>query len=343
MITLKQVNKNYTVNQQKIAALRNIDLTINKGEIFGILGESGAGKSTLLRCVNLLERPSSGAVLIEGTNLIELSARALKQQRQNIGLIFQHFNLLESRSAFDNVALPLELLGKPKAEIRQRVSNLLALVGLQDRQHHYPRELSGGQKQRVAIARALATQPKILLCDEATSSLDPKSTLAILDLLKKLRTELQLTILLITHELDVIKRICDHAAVLDQGKIAEKATVIELFSNPQSKLAQQLIHESQQRELPLLAKKHLAEEKNRKDTIIVRLTFVGDSSDQPIITELIHQFGIKVNLLQANLETIQDVTFGFTLCQLTGSESAIVDALNYLNAADIKVEEIKND
>ncbi len=223
MIELRELNKTYCVNNQYIHTLKDVELKIRRGEIFGILGKSGAGKSTLLRCVNLLEKPTSGRVIVNDVDLTSLSTHQLREHRHKIGMIFQHFNLLESRTVFGNIALPLEIIHRPKAEIQQKVSNLLELVDLTDRKHHLPSQLSGGQKQRVAIARALAAEPHVLLCDEATSSLDPESTQAILNLLKKINREFGLTILLITHELDVVKQICDRVGIMEKGRLIEQS------------------------------------------------------------------------------------------------------------------------
>ncbi|TAK75483.1 MAG: ATP-binding cassette domain-containing protein [Gammaproteobacteria bacterium] len=222
MIELRALHKNYYVNKQPLPALKNINLTIRRGEIFGVLGKSGAGKSTLLRCINLLEKPTSGHVIVNNVELTTLSTKQLREHRHKIGMIFQHFNLLDSRTVFENVALPLEIIHQSKAAIQKKVSALLELVDLTERQHHLPSQLSGGQKQRVAIARALAADPHVLLCDEATSSLDPESTQSILNLLKKINREFGLTILLITHELDVVKQICDRVGVIEEGQLIEK-------------------------------------------------------------------------------------------------------------------------
>ncbi|TAK77190.1 MAG: ATP-binding cassette domain-containing protein [Gammaproteobacteria bacterium] len=244
MIALHQVTKMYPLNNRTFYALQDINLSIQAGEIVGIIGKSGAGKSTLLRSINLLEKPSKGHIYINDVDITMVSINELKRQRQRIGMIFQHFNLLQSRTAFDNIALPLELLGEKKDKIKERVSSLLELVHLSDRYNHYPSQLSGGQKQRVAIARALATYPNILLCDEPTSALDSKSTFSILNLLKEINKKLGVTILIITHETNVIKYICDYAGVLDQGRLIEYATTIELLTRPKSIITRQLLQTS---------------------------------------------------------------------------------------------------
>ena len=232
MIKLENVSKIFDVSGKKLTALDNVSLDIPKGHICGVIGASGAGKSTLIRCVNLLEKPTVGSVIIDGKDLTQLSDAELVLERRNIGMIFQHFNLLSSRTVFGNVALPLELEGTPKEKIEAKVNELLSLVGLSDKKNVYPSNLSGGQKQRVAIARALASNPKVLLCDEATSALDPATTHAILKLLKEINRTLGITILLITHEMDVVKRICDLVAIIDHGKLIEQGSVSDIFSNP---------------------------------------------------------------------------------------------------------------
>lgn len=340
MITLRQVSKYYKHNQaaEPIAALEDINLMVAAGEIFGLLGESGAGKSTLLRCINLLERPSTGQVLIEDVDLTTLPANALKQQRQQIGMIFQHFNLLDSRTVFANVALPLELMQHSTTQIHRRVKELLHLVGLDSHSQHYPLQLSGGQKQRVAIARALATKPKILLCDEATSALDPPSTTTILNLLKEINCNLKVTIVLITHELEVIKRICDRAGILEKGQLIEQATVLKLFTHPKMPATQQLIQKGLHLLLPPLIQAQLQTEPAADKSPIIRMVFMGKDSNQPIITLLAKQFDISISILQADIETIQDAIVGFTICQWQGTPEAITQALAYTQSLSIQVE-----
>jgi len=338
MIEFKQLCKNYQVGHRLFHALQDIDLTIQSGEIVGIVGESGAGKSTLLRSVNLLERPTSGHIYVDGIDLATLSLNQLKEKRRNIGMIFQHFNLLQSRTALENIALPLELLGTPKQQIKEDVSSLLTLIRLKDHQHHYPEQLSGGQKQRVAIARALATKPRILLCDEPTSSLDPKSTASILNLLQEINRKLGVTILLITHEMDVIKQICDHAGVLEQGKLVEYGPVVQLFAQPQSDVTKQLVQKALHLELPPSIKNGLQPEPDPTKSCLVRFTFVGDDSNQPLISTLVKEFNLTINIIQANIENIQDVTIGFTVCQLLGNHDAIHRALAYVEPTSITAE-----
>lgn len=338
MIEFKNLNKSYQLPNGYFHALQSINLTIHKGEIFGILGESGAGKSTLLRCANLLSVPTSGQVIVAGTDLMTLTPAQLKQQRRKIGMIFQQFNLLQSRNAFDNIALPLELLGKSREEIEQEVTALLELVNLTKHRNHFPSQLSGGQQQRVAIARALATKPDILLCDEVTSALDARSTDSILKLLKDINQKFNVTILLITHQMDVIKQVCDRAGVLHQGKLVEVAPVIELFANPRSHFTRQLVQKALHLELPESYRKDLQIQAAPGKSRLVRFTFVGNDSDQPLITTLVRKFNITVNIIQANIENIQETTVGFTICQLSGNHDDVDNALAYIQPSSVMAE-----
>jgi D-methionine transport system ATP-binding protein len=285
-----------------------------------------------------LEKPTSGHVYVDQIDLTMLSTTELKQQRQNIGMIFQHFNLLKSRTAFENIALPLELLGKPKKQIKHDVSSLLELIKLEQYKNHYPEQLSGGQQQRVAIARALATKPHILLCDEPTSALDPRSTASILKLLKEINHKLGVTILLITHEMDVIKQICHHAGVLDHGTLIEHGSIIELFSKPKSEITKQLVQKALHIELPRIIRKNLQLKAENGKSCLVRFTFVGDDSNQPLITTLVQKFNLTINIIQANIENIQEATVGFTICLLSGEQGAIHNALAYVKPSSITAE-----
>lgn len=338
MIQIKQLHKTYELEGKAFLALQDINLVIQRGEIVGIFGESGAGKSTLLRSLNLLEVPDKGQVFIDQVDLTKLSAAELKEQRRNIGMIFQHFNLLDSRNVYENIALPLELIGTPAAKINQEVTALLELVQLSEHQHHYPQQLSGGQKQRVAIARALATKPRILLCDEATSALDPKSTASVLNLLKEINIRLGVTIVLITHEMDVIKQICHRAAVLSQGMLVEYGSVVELFARPASEITRQLVQKAIHLELPNAIKNNLQSDKDSSKSRLVRFTFLGDDSSQPLITTLVQKFNITINIIQANIETIQDATVGFTVCQISGDHEVIDQALDYIKPTSVTAE-----
>lgn len=338
MIELQHISKSYQLNNKSFHALKDVSLSVARGEIYGIFGESGAGKSTLLRTVNLLERPSSGQVIVDQVDLTTLPAAALKLQRQNIGMIFQHFNLLKSRTAFDNIALPLELAGTSKQKIKETVSELLALTKLDPFKNHYPTQLSGGQQQRVAIARALATKPHILLCDEPTSALDPRSTASILKLLREINQQLDVTILLITHEMDVIKQICHRAGVLDHGTMIEQGTIVDLFAKPQSEVTKQLVQKALHIELPSHIKRQLRPTPENHASCLVRFTFVGDDSNLPLITTLVQKFGVTINIIQANIENIREATVGFTVCSMSGDQAAIHNALNYVKPTSITAE-----
>lgn len=338
MIQLQHLSKAFSSNRSTIHALNDVNLEISSGEIFGVIGKTGAGKSTLIRCVNLLEQPTTGKVIIRGVDLCELSPHELRAQRRSIGMIFQHFNLLESRTVYENVAFPLELLKFSKESIKTTILPLLKLVGLSERQDAYPSQLSGGQKQRVAIARALATKPKLLLCDEATSALDPETTQSILELLKKINREFNLTILLITHEMDVVKSICDRVGVLSDGKLIEQGTVIEIFTEPKKEETKKLTQKSLHLELPNYLKERMKNEYAKGLTPIVRLAYVGASANEPVIAHLQKQFNVAVNILQADLESIHDSVIGFTVCQLMGEPDDCAKAIQYLRNSGIKVE-----
>ncbi len=338
MIELTHIHKNYDTLTGSLLALNNISLKVEAGEIYGVMGPSGAGKSTLIRCVNVLERPSSGEVIVDGLNLTSLNPAALRQARRQIGMIFQHFNLLSSRTVAENIAFPLELVGQSKKERGQRVDELCELIGLGLRKEAYPHELSGGQKQRVAIARALANRPKVLLSDEATSALDPETTRSILELLRSINEELGLTILLITHEMDVIKRICDRACILDQGEIVEEAPVIELFSRPKTPLAKQFVFSNLQVELPEGLQSLIMKDPTDTSVPIVRLTFLGKSAGEPIMVSLHNKFNVTPNILQAHLAWVHHASIGVSICELLGQREAIVQGIQFIQSQGVEVE-----
>ena len=339
MIELKQIHKAYPNHHgAAITALKEINIKIEKGQIYGVMGPSGAGKSTLIRTVNLLEKPSSGSVLIDGIDLTSLNPQALRKERRNMGMIFQHFNLLSSRTVARNIALPLELAGVSRKEINQRVDQLCDLTGLATRKNAYPHELSGGQKQRLAIARALATSPKILLSDEATSSLDPETTRSILELLRSINRELKLTILLITHEMDVIKRICDRACILDHGSIIEEAPVIELFSRPKTPLAKKFVLSSLHVDLPESLENQLMKEPTELSIPLVRLTFLGKKAGEPVMVSLLKKFNVTTNILQAQLSWVHQASIGVSICELLGQREAIVQGIQFIQSEGIDVE-----
>ena len=339
MIKLNNITKIFTLSDKKLTALDNVSLHVPKGQICGVIGASGAGKSTLIRCVNLLERPTHGAVLIDDVDLTQLSEAELVKTRRQIGMIFQHFNLLTSRTVFENVALPLELENKSKAEIQEKTAALLALVGLSDKRNVYPANLSGGQKQRVAIARALASDPKVLLCDEATSALDPATTQSILKLLKEINRTLGITILLITHEMEVVKRICDQVAVIDKGRLIEQGTVSEIFSNPKTELAQEFISSTFHITLPEEYLENLSDTpKHAKSYPIIKFEFTGRSVDAPLLSQASKKFGVELSILTSQIDYAGGVKFGFTIAEVEGDEDAITQAKVYLMENNVRVE-----
>ena len=339
MIKLNNITKIFTLPDKKLTALDNVSLHVPKGQICGVIGASGAGKSTLIRCVNLLERPTHGAVLIDDVDLTQLSEAELVKTRRQIGMIFQHFNLLTSRTVFENVALPLELENKSKAEIQEKTTALLALVGLSDKHNVYPANLSGGQKQRVGIARALASNPKVLLCDEATSALDPQTTESILKLLKEINRTLGITILLITHEMEVVKRICDQVAVIDKGRLIEQGTVSEIFSNPKTELAQEFISSTFHITLPEEYLENLSDTpKHAKSYPIIKFEFTGRSVDAPLLSQASKKFGVELSILTSQIDYAGGVKFGFTIAEVEGDEDAITQAKVYLMENNVRVE-----
>ena len=339
MIKLNNITKIFTLPDKKLTALDNVSLHVPKGQICGVIGASGAGKSTLIRCVNLLERPTHGAVIIDDLDLTQLSEAELVKTRRQIGMIFQHFNLLTSRTVFENVALPLELENKSKAEIQEKTTALLALVGLSDKHNVYPANLSGGQKQRVAIARALASDPKVLLCDEATSALDPATTQSILKLLKEINRTLGITILLITHEMEVVKRICDQVAVIDKGRLIEQGTVSEIFSNPKTELAQEFISSTFHITLPEEYLENLSDTpKHAKSYPIIKFEFTGRSVDAPLLSQASKKFGVELSILTSQIDYAGGVKFGFTIAEVEGDEDAITQAKVYLMENNVRVE-----
>ena len=339
MIKLNNITKIFTLPDKKLTALDNVSLHVPKGQICGVIGASGAGKSTLIRCVNLLERPTHGAVIIDDVDLTQLSDTELVKTRRQIGMIFQHFNLLTSQTVFENVALPLELENKSKAEIQEKTTALLALVGLSDKHNVYPANLSGGQKQRVAIARALASDPKVLLCDEATSALDPATTQSILKLLKEINRTLGITILLITHEMEVVKRICDQVAVIDKGRLIEQGTVSEIFSNPKTELAQEFISSTFHITLPEEYLENLSDTpKHAKSYPIIKFEFTGRSVDAPLLSQASKKFGVELSILTSQIDYAGGVKFGFTIAEVEGDEDAITQTKVYLMENNVRVE-----
>jgi D-methionine transport system ATP-binding protein len=335
VIEFQQVQKTYRVGGRDISALQPTDLRIAAGEVFGLIGHSGAGKSTLLRLINRLEQPTGGRILVNGEDVTALDADGLRGFRRRVGMIFQHFNLLMSKTVADNVAMPLRLAGNlSRCEIDARVAALLARVGLADHARKYPAQLSGGQKQRVGIARALATEPDILLCDEATSALDPQTTAQVLQLLAEINRELKLTIVLITHEMDVIRRVCDRVAVMDGGVIVEQGPVTEVFLHPRHATTQRFVLEDE-----------AVDENEQRDDFahvpgrILRLTFQGDSTYQPLLGSVARETGVDFSILSGRIDRIKETPYGQLTLALVGGDMAA--ALERLDAADVHVEVLR--
>ena len=329
IIQIRDLTKTFGQGADAVHALEHISLNIQKGEIFGIIGLSGAGKSTLVRCMNLLERPTAGSVVVDGQELTQLTDRQLRKARQSIGMIFQGFNLLMQRTALDNICFPLELTGVPKAQARKKAREQLEVVGLGDRENAYPAQMSGGQKQRIAIARALATDPKVLLCDEATSALDPTTTLSILELLKDLNQKLGVTVVIITHEMKVVERICHRVAILSGGVVAEQGEVAEIFANPQSEIGRQLVYPGGVKLEAL------------RESRVIRIAFNGGSSYEPLIASLAIDCGVKVNILGADTRNIDGKAFGTMLLGLPQDPTEAAKAVNYIQSQpNVTMEEV---
>ena len=337
MIEIEKLTKVFGVGKSAVNALNGINIKIESGEIYGIIGLSGAGKSTLVRCINMLEKPTSGKVIVDGQEVTSLPEKKLREARQKIGMIFQHFNLLWSRTVAENIALPLEIANIPKQEIQGRVIELAELVGLTDKLSSYPRQLSGGQKQRVGIARALANHPKVLLCDEATSALDPDTTKQILTLLKEINVRLNITIVIITHEMNVIKEICDRVAVIDNAKIIEEGSVLDVFTAPQSPTAKRFISSVINTTIPDVIKS-----RSGKQGTVVHLSFIGEMAGEPIISVLMKNFDIYANILYGNIDHIKDTVYGSLVLELIGEEASITQALAYLAAQHLKMEVVSD-
>ena len=339
MIHFKNVCMTYQVGNKKITALNDISFEVPSGSIFGIIGASGAGKSSLLRCVNGLESPDSGKIIVNNKDINSLNTKMLRQSRKQMGMIFQHFNLLNIRNVFDNIALPLELSGQQKTEIRKKVNPLIELTGLKGKEQHYPHQLSGGQKQRVAIARALANNPKVLLCDEATSALDPQTTEQILSLLKDINKKLGITILLITHELEVIKSICDRVALLDKGCLVETEELANFFSKPQSKLAKEYVSSSFCLSLPpWLASQMQKSPSTSHPYPLLKISFNGKSVNRPVISTASREFGLDINILLSNIEYLGSSNIGAMIAQVYGDKEKLNQCLEFFTNEDLSVD-----
>ncbi len=332
IIRIEHLSKTYHSKNNTVNALNDINLQINRGEIFGVIGLSGAGKSTLVRCINFLERPTAGRVLIDGKDLAELNNAGLNQIRQSVSMIFQQFNLLMQKTALENICFPLEIAKTPKSKAHARAMELLELVGLADKANAYPAQLSGGQKQRVAIARALATNPKVLLCDEATSALDPASTRSILSLLKDINEKLGITIVIITHEMSVIEEICQRVAIIDKSQIAECGDVREIFTRPQSQIAKTLVFPNHGKATQLMT-----------NTLCCRIVFDGQSSYEPVIANMILEFKQPVNIIFADSKNIDGRAFGQIVLQLPDDAKTAQKMLQYLHMRGLTAEMFEAD
>lgn len=339
MITLKDIDVTFEGTDQPVQAVKNVSLSVDKGDIFGIVGYSGAGKSTLVRTINLLQRPANGIVNVAGRDLLTLKPAELRDARKKIGMIFQHFNLMDSRTVAGNVAYPLRNSGLSKREIKEKVRELLQLVGLSDKEQAFPSQLSGGQKQRVAIARSLANDPDVLLCDEATSALDPKTTLSILELLKELNERLSLTIVIITHEMQVVKEICNKVAVMENGYLVEQGDLVSIFTQPKEPITREFIntatHIDQAVEKVLSHPDLLQLEPNDN---LASISYVGSNTSEPLIATLSSRFGVTTNILYGNVEILQETPVGNLLVVFSGSPEQKQRALAYLKSKEVTVE-----
>ncbi len=335
MIKIQNLSKNYQTKNGMVKGVDNVSLHVEKGEIFGIVGYSGAGKSSLLRCINLLERPTTGSVLVEGVDLTKLRSKELRTARLKIGMIFQHFYLISQKNVFENVAFALKAAKADKTQVNERVEELLEMVGLADKRDVYPSQLSGGQKQRVAIARALANNPTVLLCDEATSALDPTTTKSILNLLKKINKELHITIVLITHEMNVVKEICNRMAIMQDGKVIEEGNVYDIFASPKEDLTKEFISSVVSFDIPSVIVEAC------KGTI-VKITFKGQIAGEGIISDMLQRFQVKGNFLHGSIEYIQELPLGIFLMELNGDKKEIQQALQYIEARHTHVEVLRH-
>ncbi|SCK56599.1 D-methionine transport system ATP-binding protein [Variovorax sp. HW608] len=345
MIELKGIHQIYDGPQGPVEALKGIDLDVAPGEVFGVIGRSGAGKSSLVRTINLLNRPARGSVRVDGRELTALDDAELRAARQGIGMIFQHFNLLSSRTVYDNVALPLELAGLRPAQIKARVEPLLDLVGLASLRDRHPAQISGGQKQRVGIARALANRPKVLLSDEATSALDPETTRAILALLQQINREFGLTVVLITHEMQVIKQLAQQVAVIDHGRIVEQGAVLDVFTRPQHETTRSLLEDIAPQQLPesVLARIRalMQDGGHAEESQLLRLAFAGeDSADQPLLSQVIRRFGIDLSIVHGQVDEIQGRPFGSLAVLARGARESLAAAVAHLRGAGVLVQEV---
>lgn len=337
-ILIQNVSKTYSTKDGNVQALKNVNLSIEQGDIYGIIGMSGAGKSTLVRCINYLEEPTEGKIFIKGKELGGFSKKELRKQREDIGMIFQHFNLLMQKSVLENICFPLYIHGKKKTEARKRAKELLEIVGLSDKAKAYPAQLSGGQKQRVAIARALASNPKILLCDEATSALDPQTTASILDLLKEINQKFGITIVIITHQMSVVREICSHVAIMKSGEVVEDGKVSEIFTHPKSDVARELISRDLGNDIENTGKEAAKISKGKN----VRIVFSENSSFEPVIANMILQFNEPVNILKANTKNVGGVAKGEMILGFQEDSNNVEKMKEYLIERGLEIEEVDN-
>ena len=335
MISLRNIDKTFYVKGKEVKALQNVNLEIAEGDIFGVIGYSGAGKSTLIRIINLLEKPDSGSVTVNGVDLLNVSDRQLREIRSNIGMIFQQFNLMNSIDVYRNIAAPLKNRKLPKEQINAKVDELLELVGLSDKKHAYPNQLSGGQKQRVAIARALSSDPRILLCDEATSALDPNTTQSILQLLREIHDKLGITMVVITHQMEVVKSICNRVAVMDSGRIAEQGDIVDLFTNPQSAIGREFVSHA-------VGSESIEKRLGQFRGAIYRLSFFGTVTHEPVLSYLTSRYHVAVNILFGNIENLHDTVVGSLLVEFQGKDEDIRDAIAYYRSLNTKAEVIRD-
>ena len=342
MITLEHVSKTFTTKSGYVHAVRDVSLQIDEGEIYGIIGFSGAGKSTLVRCINLLERPEAGNVTVDGRELLKLDASQLRESRKKIGMIFQHFNLMRLRTVAQNVAFPLKKSGLSKEEIARKVKELLELVDLSEKANVYPSQLSGGQKQRVAIARALANDPKVLLCDEATSALDPQTTHSILKLIKDINQKLNLTVVLITHEMGVVKEICDRVAVMEDGRIVEEGSIVDIFTHPQAKMTKSFIASTSttDRIYDLIEEGHALTDLG-EDDVIVSLKYDASNATQALISEISRTYDVDCNIIFGNIEVVKDTPIGTLIVVLKGDPEKRKAAFDCIKRHGVETEVIK--
>lgn len=342
MIQLEHISKSFVTASGTVHAVQDVNLQIGEEEIFGIIGFSGAGKSTLVRCINLLERPTEGRVIVDGEDLTAMDLKKLREVRKKIGMIFQHFNLMRSRTVFQNIAFPLKKSGLPKAEKEKKIESLLELVGLSDKKDAYPSQLSGGQKQRVAIARALANDPKVLLCDEATSALDPQTTQSILKLLKQVNETLGITIVLITHEMAVVKDICDRVAIMEQGRVVEEGDTVSVFSHPKEAMTKDFIDTASNlgKIHDLIAEGHSLTEIQPGEQMVL-LTYSGSNAGQPLISALAEKFSVSANIIYGNIDYLKGKPLGKLVVTLSGEKEAMDQAIDYIRSLGVEMEVMK--